>query len=533
MKSSIQNPLVPVFLFLAFLLMCSSGTDHANADVRVHGLFTNNMIVQQGMNVPVWGWADPGEKITVALDEQRAVTEADMRGTWRVRLGPFTADNRTLTLTISGKNTIVLHNVLIGEVWLASGQSNMDMELYPSKKYPWRKGVLDYEREISRANYPRMRLYTCPAKTAPHPLDNCSGTWNVCTPETVGDFSAVAYFFGRDIHVALDVPVGLIKSSFGGSRIESWMSLSSLRQAGFDTIVEEWIGFVTAYDHGLETARYEEQLRKYKEARITGTPGQKPRPPLPPSRHVNGPAHLYNGMIAPLMPFALRGTIWYQGESNTGNASDYCTLFPALIKSWRSAWNQGAVPFLFVQLANYDDKDNPTHDWPGVREAQRQALDLPDTAMVVTLDVGDAQNIHPRNKKPVGKRLARAAQALAYDKDIIFSGPAYRSMTINGDNVFLHFDHASGGLIADNPAPLYGFEIAGIDETFYPATAEIDGQSVVVRSDHVLDPASVRYAWDDNPAVSIVRNNQGLPASPFTTDAWCPAHPTKNKNFIK
>lgn len=516
-KKTITRILCIPVTFTCLLL----GFDPAHADVRLHGLFTDNMVLQQGMHVPVWGRADPGENITVSLADSTTATKADNRGAWMVNLGPLAADNRILTLTVSGKTEIILNNVVVGEVWLASGQSNMDMELAPSTRYSWRKGVLDFEQTVADANHSLFRFFTVPGKIAPNPLGTCTGRWSVCTPDTIGEFSAVAYFFGRKIRTELDVPVGIIKSSFGGSRIESWMSLSALSQAGFKALVEEWIQFVNNYDHPKETANYEKRLKKYNQLRAQGTPAPKPLPPAPPSKNINGPAQLYNAMIAPLSPFALRGVIWYQGESNTGNAADYCTLFPALIQSWRTSWNQGAFPFLFVQLANYDDPKTPSHDWPGVREAQRHALRIPNTAMVVTIDVGDAGDIHPRNKKPVGERLARAAQALAYNTELVYQGPSYRSMTIAGDTTILHFDNASGGLVADGNQSLQGFEIAGKDKTFHPAEATIDGESIVVRSNRVPQPVAVRYAWDDDPIATILRNNQGLPASPFTTEEWC------------
>ncbi len=510
------------------LTLCSAGV--ARGDVRLHGIFTDNMVLQQGMKVPVWGWADPGEKITVSLDRCTAKTSADKQGRWMVRLGTFSASTQILTMTVTGKNEVILKNVVIGEVWLASGQSNMDMEIEPSKRYPWRKGVIDYEREVAHAMYPFIRIYTCPASIAPEPLYDCKGSWNICSPETIGEFSAVAYFFGRDIHASLGVPVGLIKSSYGGSPIESWLSLKALRQTGYEKLVEEWTRFVKSYNHETALAHYEQRLHEYEEAKARGLKLEKPLPPIPPVRNKNGPSQLYNGMIAPLIPFALQGVLWYQGESNTHNVSDYCTLFPALIESWREAWGQGNYPFFFVQLPNYREvQKNSATSWPGLREAQRFALRVPDTAMAVTIDVGDPDDIHPRNKQAVGKRLALAARALVYGEDVVYAGPLYQSMARVGQRIRIHFDHVEGGLSADNPEALQGFEIAGEDGVFHPASARIEGKTILVWSDRIIKPSAVRYAWSDDPDTSCLRNKQGLPASPFRTDTWCESKAKKQQ----
>ncbi len=489
------------------------------APVRLPGVFSDHMVVQRGTEVPVWGWTEPGARVTVQMGSARAVTEATEGGRFQVCLPPQEAGGPR-TLTVTSENTVWVRDVLVGDVWICSGQSNM---AWPVSR------AANAEKEIARATYPHLRLFTVKRTAAAKPEANCQGSWARCGPETVGGFSAVGYFFGRALRKHLDVPVGLVNTSWGGTPSEAWTSPKTVKRVdAFDPIVKRWNEQIAAYPE--QKAKWEttkaDRLAKWKEAAAKAKaagkkPPRRPRPPRDPTLDPHRPSVLFNGMIAPLLPMRIRGAIWYQGESNAGRAYQYRTIFPAMIRDWRARWGQGDFPFLFVQLANFKKRQDQPGDsaWAELREAQAMALDLPNTAQAVIIDIGEAGNIHPKNKQDVGKRLALAARAVAYGEDVTCSGPMYKSMKVEDGKVRLAFDHTDGGLVAGGGGPLKGFAVAGKDKTWHWAHAEIDGDTVVVSCKDVADPLAVRYAWADNPECNLT-NQAGLPASPFRTDTW-------------
>jgi sialate O-acetylesterase len=621
------------------------------ADITPAVLFADHAVLQQGREIPVWGTASNGERVTVEFAGQKLATTAK-DGRWLVRLRPVPAGG-PYSLTISGQNRITRSDVLVGEVWICSGQSNMERQLGPREGQPL---ITHWQEEAAAANYPQIRQFLVAQKPALAPAGSVEGKWVVCSPQTVADFTAVGYFFGRDLHLARHVPIGLIHSSWGGTPAESWTSLETLRQlpdlqesvARLERVrgelargtynylrsLEDWyrmndpgsavtapwsaleldgagwvptnlpafwedtglpgldgvVWFRRTFDLPASRAGADAELRLgaiddadttwvngtqvgatngWRVPRIyhvpagilrpgrnviavrvldTGgnggiwgdgqplqlapAPGRADAPislegewlrkvavrlgpvPYPPPDYDKSPmvpGALYNGMIAPLLPYAIRGAIWYQGESNVGRERQYRTLFPALISGWRRAWGEGEFPFLFVQIAPHKDMT------PEIREAQLlTALHTPATAMAVTIDCGDANDIHPAHKQPVGARLARAARALAYGESIEYSGPVFAAVQIEGGLAVLRFTHLGGGLVAKD-GPLVGFTIAGADKVFHPADAEIHGDTIVVASPAVPQPVAVRYAWANVPTGNLF-NAAGLPASPFRTD---------------
>ena len=636
----------------------------ARGDVKLPALIGDNMVVQQGMKDRIWGWAEPGENVTVSMAGLRAAAAADSKGRWEVRIGPFEAGG-PYEMTIAAKNTVVLKNVLAGEVWVASGQSNMEWPL---------QNAAHGAEAVAQADVPQIHLFTVTKATSVTPLDDVQGRWVVCSPQTAGAFSAVAYFFGRELQLELKVPVGLIHSSWGGTPAEAWTSRPTLARnpefkqmvdavdraaddlpralkeyraaqakwekehfvqdpgnKGFDLgyargdfpdqgwqrmkLPQYWesagllidgavwfrktvevpadragkdlilsLGpiddFDTTYFNGTrvggigeETPNYWMAPRKYtvpgslvRAGRNViavrafdhvgnggfggaaadmwlGGPGApaitlagewlykvelglepatvdyatQPIAPLG-AGNPNSPTVLYNAMIAPLTHYAIRGAIWYQGESNAGRARQYRALFPAMIRNWRQDWVQGEFPFLFVQLANYQPrKPEPgDSDWAELREAQLMTLKEPATGMAVIIDIGEAGDIHPRNKQDVGHRLALWALAKSYGRHLEFSGPFYESYAVEGNKIRLRFSHGEG-LRASGAGAIKGFAIAAADGKFVWAEARIEGSDVVVWSESVAHPTSVRYGWADNPEVNL-SNAAGLPASPFRTD---------------
>lgn len=649
------------------MLTLLTAVNRCFADVTVGSPFQEHMVLQQGVRVPVWGEADSGKKVTVEFAGQKVEATADAQGRWRATLEPLQVSAEPQTMTIrAGQETKEIGDVLVGEVWLAGGQSNMEWSL---------AGARDGAKEVAAANYPQIRMFTARHRPASNPQARIDGTWAVCEPKKAGAFSAVGYFFARDLHEQLKVPIGIVHSSWGGTAAQSWTPIETLRQVKsindqigkYDARVtsltsadfaqkqtQSWAAYATANaawlnsvaDHTQPTAAAEWKpirmpnestlyawhflgtmwLRKeieiptawvgqdltlglgivddvdetfvngtrvggmgYGDAAhgstprvynvpaslVTGnrvsllvgvmnvhsfggligprealklsrgdesvslagtwefTPGKLinrvdvPRPigmPTPLFPDVGSPSNLYNGMIAPLVPYALRGVIWYQGETNAGQPEAYRELFPALINSWREAWGASAeaMPFGFVQLANFNKPQGAAPiespgGWGGLRDAQFATLkNVPNTGMAVAIDIGE-EDIHPKNKQDVGHRLALWALAKTYGKDIAYSGPIYRSAAVEGNAIRISFDHADGLTIkGDEPV---GFAIAGEDKVFYPATAKIDGDAVVVSSEKVTKPVAVRYAWATNPRCNLF-NKAGLPASPFRTDDW-------------
>jgi sialate O-acetylesterase len=506
---------VRLLLVLASLILVPAAS---LADVRLPAVLSDHMVLQQGMQVPVWGWADAGEEVAVQLGDLKAVTRAGADGTWKVAVGPLAAGG-PLTMTVAGKNTITVSDILVGEVWVCSGQSNMAWTVANSN---------NAQEEIAAADFPQIRLITVARVTADEPQADTKGSWAACSPQTVGNFSAAGYFFGRKLHKDLGVPVGLISSNWGGTRAEAWTSAPTLKaDPMFAPAFDQHVQSVETYVKNESTmkAKHEEQLAKWKEAadkaKAEGKPApRRPGPPQDPRTGPNRPCALYNGMITPLIPFAIRGAIWYQGESNAGKAYEYRRLFPLMIQDWRRNWGQGDFTFLFVQLANFmARKDEPGDSaWAELREAQSMTLSLPKTGQAVIIDIGEEKDIHPKNKQDVGARLALAAEAISYGKDVVYSGPVYKAMKVDGGKAVLTFEHIGGGLVAKGDK-LAGFAIAGEDRKFVWADARIEGDTVVVSSDKVAAPVAVRYAWADNPDCNLY-NKAGLPASPFRTDQW-------------
>jgi sialate O-acetylesterase len=418
-----------------------------------------------------------------------------------VRLKPLKAGG-PFTLTVSGKNRIELKNVLVGEVWICGGQSNMAWRLNQSD---------DAEAEIAAAKYPMIRLFNTPRAELDAPITDVKAEWKECSPETAATFSAVGYYFGRDLHKARNVPVGLIHNAVGGSPAESWTSAGVLNNDA------EYKQFAADYPKRME--QYEKVMEKYKEDSEKAKAENKPAPRAPGKPWM--PSGLYNGMLAPLAPYAIKGVIWYQGEANAGRAYQYRRLFPTMIRDWRALWGQGDFPFLFVQLAAFGPNSGTLgeSDWAELREAQLMTLSAsPKTGMALAIDVGNYDSIHPTNKQPVGERLALAARAVAYGEKIVYSGPVYQSTKIEGDKVVLNFQHAGAGLEARG-GELKGFIIAGEDKVWREAKAEIKGDRVIVYSPEVSKPLAVRYAWAKYPTCNLY-NKEGLPATPFRTDDW-------------
>lgn len=623
------------------LLIISSQV--ANATVKVAGIFSSNMVLQRDINAPIWGTASPGEAITVTIDGLSMTTRATDNGNWMIYLPSFKAGG-PFTISVKGNNEVIFSDVLFGDVWVASGQSNMEWRLENSN---------NAQTEVSNANFPKMRLFYVKKRVGKEPKSDLDeGQWALCTPETAKGFSAVAYFFGRELHNDLNVPIGLINCNWGGTAAEAWTSptmLKSLpdfrermmeletganwendleandqRNAEKQRIIQEskngiaqgilkinyntndwptviapnwnenlegvvWLrkmveipsefkGKEIKFDLGrienMATVYFNEEelgtvsspnfaeftvpaklvksgknvivvraLHRWGKLNFTGPENRmklyapngavledlsgpwKYKTGLEPAfpqviGYQNYPASLFNGMLYPIIPYGIKGVIWYQGESNAGRAWQYRSLFQALIEDWRVHWGQGYFPFLFVQLANYMDiPEQPIDDdWAELREAQTMALRLPNTGMAVTMDIGEQFDIHPRNKQDVGHRLAVAAKKVAYGQDIVHSGPMYRSMEVNKDEIEIAFDYVGNGLTVKGEK-LKGFQIAGSDKKFYWAEANIVGGKVFVKNEKVKQPVAVRYGWGKNMECNLYNKN-GLPASPFRTDDW-------------
>lgn len=452
---------------VATAAMCSV----CDADVRLPHVFGSHMVLQRDAKLPVWGWADAGEEVTVQLGDEKQTATADADGKWSVKLSERKAGGPH-RMTVTGNNKIELQDILIGEVWVCSGQSNME----------WRVAVSDHPKEeIAAAKYPKIRLFHVQRRPSLKPIDDAEVEWKACTPQSIPSFTAVGYFFGRKLHKELDVPVGLIQSAWGGTRIEPWTP-----PVGFEQV--EKLGGIA------------------KMVKERDPDGKKP--------NQQQPSVLYNGMVHHLVPFAIRGAIWYQGESNRGEGMLYYEKMKALIGGWRSVWKQGDFPFLFVQLAPYRYRGDELA-LPGIWEAQTAALKIKNTGMAVTTDIGNVNDIHPRNKQDVGKRLALWALANTYEKkDLVFSGPLYKSMAVEENRVRVKFDHVGGGLESRDGKPLSHFEVAGADGVFRKATAKIDDGEVIVSSDAVAKPTSVRFGWHQLAEPNLM-NKAGLPASPF------------------
>ena len=641
---------LPLFLAVGIFLLA---VQPCHGKARLHHLFGNHMVLQRDAEVPVWGWADPGEAVRLSLGNYYLETKADESGKWKILLPPTSAGG-PYTMYIEAENSLKVEDVLFGEVWLCGGQSNMQYTL----------DMLGYqEADSARAHNAMLRMINVAVDLDYLPKEDIKGGfWQPASPESIGSFSAVAYFYGQYLQEHLGVPVGLISSNLGATTIETWMSVGALSAfPQFNPIVEkisslnknfaqleqelkeyrktwdqeyylkgpgieqnwqnpdtdlsgwkdisipnfwEWAGledhdgavwFRKAFDlpQGFKGDTFNialNQIDDYDIAWVNGhkigesfgnrnwrnyffpanilkpkgnvlvvrvfdiggvggmytsafwgnpilngewkfKPGLKidtssfPTPVVPNGSFFTHPALLYNGSIAPLMPYAIKGAIWYQGESNAldNRSEEYRQLLPAMIRDWRAQWGQGDFPFLIVQLANYKEEamqPGPS-TWAELREAQMKALEEPNTAIATAIDIGDANDIHPKNKWDVGYRLSLAARKVAYGEDIVYSGPVYESMAVEGDKVRISFSSLGSGLMTKNKyGYVTGFAIAGVDKQFHWAKAYIDGETVVVCNPEVKTPVAVRYAWADNPGPLSLYNKEGLPALPFRTDDW-------------
>lgn len=503
-------------------------TASLRAELLLHPLFTEHAVLQQALPVPVWGWHEPGARVVVQFADQKKETTVDDGGSWMVTLDPLAASAEGATLRVSsGEASLTVPDLLVGEVWICSGQSNMAMAV---------GGTLDAESMIAEAKagkFGKIRLFKVPVDGADERRDTVKAQWETCTESSVPRFSAAAFYFGRALSAARDVPVGLIQSANGGTNANSWINTDTLlhdpvaavTRDHWKSTVERYPAAMTAYQKNL--AAWKDKVKAARDAGQPAPAGRAPREPLGPD-HVKRPAGHYNAMIAPLQPVAFRGALWYQGEANSRPpfAPQYRDLMFALVEDWRADWaanSPGAerrdFPFYLVQLPNYGGGHE--QGWPVIREQMLKFWqEGKDTGMVVAIDVGDADDIHPRNKKPVGERLARFARAHTYREDIVSSGPIYDTITIEGGKAILKFRHTGGGLVSTDRQPLRHFAIAGADSIFVKADAEIDGDRLVVSSPDVPDPRAVRYAWSNNPENVNFANDAGLPGSPFRTDSW-------------
>lgn len=492
------------------------------ADVKPAAIFSDHMVLQQSQAVPVWGWAEPGEQVTVSIAGQRQTATAGADRKWMVRLSNLAASDNPVEMTIAGKNTIKISDVLIGEVWLGSGQSNMDFVMskdlvkYPGKAQRF-AGVINEEQEIAAANYPKIREFRVPTRMSETPLDDVEGKWQICTPETAPGFSAIGYLFSRDLQKAINRPVGFITSAFGASCAQAWVSKDYLSaDPALKPLVDRMDNLATQYQAAMAaranapqpapaTAPATQQAR--------GGRGGGARGPRSPFTDQHNAFVCWNAMIKPIQPYAIKGVLWYQGESITEGLELFPKVNEAVITSWRKQWGLADLPFYFVQLAALDNNSNR----PEVREAQAKALKVPNTAMAVTIDIGDKTDVHPHNKQDLGDRLARIARARVYGEKIEYSGPMYESMKVEGTSVRLKFNHVGQGLVAKG-GDLKTFEICAKDGTYVPAVAKIDGGSVIVSATGIPEPTGVRYAWHRWPEGSNLYNADGLPAAPFRTE---------------
>jgi sialate O-acetylesterase len=470
-------------LIAQYLYRFLSSASYRKSSLSVARIFSSNMVLQQGQVNPVWGWAKAGEKISVSFNGKQLSAKADLTGKWKVEL-PVMSYGGPYKMVVKGAETLTFDNIMIGEVWLCSGQSNMGVQMLSAS---------NPEEEIAAADVPKIRLFSVGMRIAQFPEDDLeAGRWVECSPATVKKFSAVAYHFGHDLYKKLNVPIGLIHCSVGGTYAENWMSPEVLEK---DTDFLEPLTKLRSIPPFTQAFKKNEQ-----------------------------PTLLFNGMVNPLVPFGIKGVIWYQGEANTGRALQYKRIFPDLITDWRAHWHHNKLPFLFVSLANYTPAPElPVESsWAELREAQASALKLSYTGMALAIDVGEASDLHPKNKKDVGKRLALSALKVAYHQQLVHAGPMFTNMQVSNGTVHLSFSETGSGLyVKDGEEAIRGFAVAGEDHHFYWAKAVLGNDHTVrVQCDEVKQPVAVRYAWADNPGPLNLYNKEGLPAAPFRTDNW-------------
>ena len=494
---------------------------HLHAEVRLPSIFGSNMVLQRDHANPVWGWAEKGEKITVRIGDQSHKVTTGADGNWRITLKPMEATNKPLTLSVKGNNGLQFKNVLVGEAWLCSGQSNMGMSVSRAE---------DADLEMMSAKHPNLRIISIPPVGTQEAQKDFKGQWEPVTPANAGDFSAVGYFFGRQVHRSLDIPVGLIDNAWGGSACEAWIRRDLLEKtAAARPYMDLWRKTEVEYDPAAGLAQYQQRKARWQERakKLRAEKKAVPHPPRKPRNPLTGqhrPANLYNGVLKPIIGYGIRGAIWYQGENNSSRAKAYRTVFPLMIQNWRDDWKQGDFPFYWVQLADFHAENPEPEDdsWPELREAQSLTLDkLPNTGEAVIIDLGEGRDIHPRNKQIVARRLARLALARDYGMRIPHQSPRFKSLEIEDGKAIVSFDKISGGLYsfdANNPR---GFAICGKDRKFVWAEARIKGKSQVeLWAEGVNDPIAVRYAWANNPVCNLYGKDGAitLPVTPFRSD---------------
>lgn len=476
----------------------------ARADVKLPNIFSDSMVLQQGQENKVWGKDNPGQSITLTIGDQKITATADAAGNWQAKL-PAMEVGGPYTLTVAGSSSKTINDILVGEVWICSGQSNMQWSVNQSN---------DPDLEKLAARFPKIRMINFPQVGTQDPIwSHDERKWQVCSPETVGGFSAVGYFFARQIHETTGVPIGMINNAWGGSACEAWINRDVLKSDGkFNKLLEGWAGREAQFEElTKKQGRTEAEEKTLKD--MTGG-----------MRGNSRPANIYNGVLKSHLGYGIRGAIWYQGESNAGRAYQYRELFPLMIQNWRNEWGQGDFPFYWVQLADFkaEAKEPGESDWAELREAQTMAMDkLPNSGQAVIIDIGEGKDIHPKNKVDVGRRLARWALAKQYNIPIEYQSPRYSTMQADGEGIVLSFNHLAGGWRPFDVNEPVGFTIAGEDKKFYPAQAKVvDGGKVRVSSPNVAKPVAVRYAWADNPVCNMYGAASGLPLTPFRTDDW-------------
>jgi sialate O-acetylesterase len=492
-------------LSLSAGLLCLLSTA-ALAEVHLTPVITDHAVLQRDVPIHLWGDASPGETITLSFHGQTTSTTATTVGLWDAWLRPEPAGG-PFVLSIHGSSDLTRSDLLVGDVWFASGQSNMEM---PLAGFPNSAIVTNSEQEIAQANLPQVRLLRMERQSSPSPSTSITATWQVCTPATAKDFSAVAYFFAREIEKHEHVPLGVIDSSWGGTPIDSWVSLDSLSaDASLMPAFAARAHFADEQSH-LELI---EAAEKHADADAKAKHATPPTHPWHPDPYSWIPAGLFNGMVAPFTPYAIKGFLWYQGETDAAEdrAGLYAKLLPTLIADWRSQWGMGNLPFLFVQISSFEAK--PPADWGLVRDSQRRTLAIANTGMAVSLDVGQRDNVHPPDKQTVGARLALAGRALAYgEADLEYRGPLYRQVSRQGTDLEVWFDHAQG--LNGKGGEVKGFEVAGPDGHFVAATAKVEGTMVLISSPEIKEPKQVRYAWQNFTDANLY-NGASLPASTF------------------
>lgn len=512
-----------------FLLTTAFTALTAQAELRLPAIIGDNMVLQQKQTNPIWGWDTPGTTVQVTFGSQTKTATADAQGKWTVKLDPLPASAQPATMSLTGSSKRDLKNILIGEVWLCSGQSNMGFTVDRT----W-----DSDLDIATAKYPNIRLISVPNVGTQELQPDFQGQWEECSPTTVGPFTAVGYHYGRVLHEMLGVPVGLIDNAWGGSACEAWVRRDVLeKDARFTALIAKWKQTESTYSDAIfekQLAEHKTKLANWATARREAIKARKPLPANPPRapqnvlRGQHRPGNLYAGCLHPILGYGIKGAIWYQGESNASRAHEYSYLFPLMISHWRSEWKQGDFPFYWVQLADYKPEipEPGDSDWAELRESQTKTISLiPNAGQCVITDLGEANDIHPKNKRDVAERLARWALVKDYGMKLVYRSPEFKTIQIQGSKALLTFDHAPTGLRTVDVDQVKGFAICGADKKWVWATASIIGGSkkgtnqIEVSSPQVPQPIAVRYAWSDNPICNVF-SLEGLPLTPFRTDTF-------------